>query len=182
MSWRIRALTMAGIAALLMIAPPEFRYSAGTAAIAQDQGDGVEPAFLTTFSGGAVEAKLARTQTTAQGFAANGFFLNVATATLVRFVPFLDSDLFNVSFSAECVKTGGGVLLIRVLDNGLAMQPDDGFQIFCSSPTFATYSRTWVRRAGGGILGLNHTLQVQVRPTVNTATLDDWTLELVVYN
>src|SRR5262245_39166865 len=164
----IRVLLVAAIAALLMFAPPEFRFSAGTTAIAQDPA----PSVLTVFSGGAVEGKLARTQTTAQAFGASAFYSNVTSATLVRFVPSGDSDLFNVSFSAGCTKSLGGSLLIRVLDNGVSMQPADGTQVFCSSPSTATYTGTWVRRSSGAIFtGTNHTLQVQVRATAGVATL-----------
>ena len=180
----LRVLLCTATAALVMIAPPEFRLSTGATAIAQDQGPA--PAALSIFSGGAVEGKMARTQTTPQGFLASGVFVNVTGATLVRFVPLGDSDLFNVSFSAVCRKSLGGVLLIRVLDNGAAMQPYDGGQVFCSStavaPTVATYKGNWVRRASGALFGTNHTLQVQVRNTAGSASLDDWTLELVVYN
>jgi hypothetical protein len=180
----LRVLLCTATAALVMIAPPESTFSAGATAIAQDQGPA--PAFLSTFSGGVVEGKLARTQTTLQGFLPSAGFVNVTGATLVRFVTPGDTDLFNVSFSAVCRKSGGGALLIRVLDNGAAMEPYDGGQVFCSStlsaPTVATYKGNWVRRSGGAILGTNHTLQVQVRNTGAFASLDDWTFELVVYN
>jgi hypothetical protein len=167
-----------------MIAPPEFRLSTGATAIAQDQGPA--PAALSIFSGGAVEGKMARTQTTPQLFPITAGFVNVTGATLTRFVPALDSDLFNVSFSAVCRRSFGGSLLIRVLDNGVPMQPYDGGQVFCFStavaPTAATYKGNWVRRSSGAIFGMNHTLQVQVRNTAGGASLDDWTFELVVYN
>jgi hypothetical protein len=180
----LRVLLCTATAALVMIAPPEFRLSTGATAIAQDQGPA--PAALSIFSGGAVEGKMARTQTTPQLFPITAGFVNVLSATLTRFVPALDTDLFNVSFSAVCRKTAGGTLLIRVLDNGVPMQPYDGFQAFCFSttltPTLATYKGNWVRRASGSLLGLTHTLQVQVRNTAGNASLDDWTFELVVYN
>jgi hypothetical protein len=182
---RLRVPLCTATAALVMIALPEFRLSAGATAIVQDQGPA--PAFLSTFSGGAVKAKLARTQTTLQGFFPSAGFVNVTGATLVRFVTPGDTDLFNVSFSAVCRHSGAGALLIRVLDNfAAAMEPYDGGQVFCSSTTFtstvATYKGNWVRRSGGAILGTSHTLQVQVRNTGGLASLDDWTFELVVYN
>jgi hypothetical protein len=180
----LRVLLCTATAALVMIAPPAFRLSAGATAIAQDQDPA--PAALLAFTGGAVEGKMARTQTTPQGFPITAGFVNVTGATLVRFVPLGDTDLFNVSFAAMCRRSLGGALLIRVLDNGAAMQPYDGGQVFCSSTavalTAATYKGNWVRRASGALFGTNHTLQVQVRNTAGSASLDDWTFELVVYN
>jgi hypothetical protein len=162
----LRVLLCTATAALVMIAPPAFRLSAGATATAQDQDPA--PAFLSTFSGGAVEGKRARTQTTPQAFLPSAGFVNVTGATLAWFVTPGDSDLFNVSFSAVCRKSGGGALLIRVLDNfAAAMEPYDGGQVFCSStlatPTVATFKGNWVRRSGGALLGTNHTLQVQVQ-------------------
>src|SRR5262245_4406812 len=104
MPWKIRLLVVAATATLLMIAPPEFRFSTGATAIAPDQGD-IAPAFL-SFTGGAVKAKLVRTETVAQVLSLPTVgFINVTNATLSRFVTSGTSDLFNVSFSAECSKS-----------------------------------------------------------------------------
>jgi hypothetical protein len=181
----LRVVLCTATAVLVMNAPPEFRFSTGATAIAQDQGPA--PAVLSSFSGGVAEGKRARTQTTPQGFPITAGFVNVLSATLAWFVPAGDTDLFNVSFSAVCRKFSGGVLLIRVLDNGVPMQPYDGGQVFCSStlvtvPTVATYKGNWVRRTTFSLSGLTHTLQVQVWNRAGFASLDDWTFELVVYN
>jgi hypothetical protein len=180
MSWRTRTFVLAALAAVLVSAPYEMR------AVAQDQGDGPSPSVLSVFSGGAAEGKRGRTETAAVAIPV-GVWFTLPNAQVTWFVPSGDSDLLNVSFSAECTKSGVGRLLIRVQDNGVNMTPGDNGQVFCSATTAAvtqaTHAGLWMRRAAGAfITGTNHTIRVQVFNTGNAATIDDWSLELVAYN
>jgi hypothetical protein len=174
---KTRALFVAALAAPLLIAPSDIR------AVDQDQADGPTPAFL-AFSGGAVEGTRARTEAAPTNLInfPSGPFFNLPNAVLTWFVPAGDSDLLSVSFSAECTKSNGRVF-IRVLDNGVQMNPVDLAQPFCSGPAHATYTGTWVRRsAGAAFLGTNHTLVVQLLNTTAGGIIDDWTFALVAYN
>jgi hypothetical protein len=134
------------------------------------------------FTGGFVRAKRARTQTAATQISAANAWVTIPGAILAYTVPVGTTDLFNVSFSAECTKILGGSARIRVMDTiggGVALlEPYDGVQIFCSSASAATYTGTWVRRSGAG----THTLQVQILQTSGLTVIDDWTFELVVYD
>ena len=130
------------------------------------------------YSGGAAKAKRAITQTTATTLTLDGVWVTLPLSTISYIVPTGFTELFNVAFSAECRKTGGDYLRIRILDGGVAMQPYDGFQVFCSATTFATHKGNWVRRVGAGV----HNLTVQFYQGIGSATIDDWTFELVVYN
>jgi hypothetical protein len=196
MSYHVRALIVAATAAVVMMMSPAVRWSAdvtaATAAVAapaqeqvpsptanaQEPADAGTEAVLLAYTGGAVEGKRARTETTAVSIGSPLFWRPLPNAILGHSVPLLDSDLLNVSFSAECTKLGGGQARIRVLDNGVPMQPYDGAQVFCSSLQTATYTGTWTRRVGPGA----HTIVVQFMNTAGTVTIDDWTFELVVYN
>jgi len=130
------------------------------------------------YSGGTVRGKRAITQTTATSITADNVWVTLPLSTISWFVSTGTTELFNVAFSAECSKTGGNFLRIRILDNGIALQPYDGFQVFCSAPTFATHKGNWVRRVGAGF----HNLTVQFFQGAGSATIDDWTFELVVYD
>jgi len=195
MSYYARALIVAAVAAVVMMMPPAFRWSADVTAAtapvvspaqeqeaaAQDPASAVQAgqeAVMIAYSGGAAKAKRARTETTARNIGSPLFWRPLTNATLSYTIPFLTSDLLNVSFSAECSKFGGGAARIRVLDNGVAMQPYDAGQVFCSSLSPATYTGTWTRRSAAGA----HTIVVQFFNTAGSVTLDDWTLELVVYD
>jgi hypothetical protein len=140
------------------------------------------------YSGGFVRGKRARTQTTGQVINESAGWVNLNGATLSYTIPANTTDLFNVTFSAECRLINsvppGDYVRIRVLDNGVPMEPYDGFQAFCSANGYATHTGTWVRRSAAGV----HTLQVQfwivdAAPVgVLQASIDDWTFELVVYD
>jgi hypothetical protein len=140
-----------------------------------------------SYVGGMAKAKRARTQTAAQVIPETPTWVNLNGATLSYVVPINTTDLFNVAFSAECRLVGsvppGDYVRIRVLDNGVPMEPYDGFQAFCSADGYATHAGNWVRRVGAG----NHILQVQFwildgAPVgVLQAIIDDWTFEVVVY-
>lgn len=132
--------------------------------------------------GGFVRGKVARTQTAPTVFSALFVWLR-PSPTLSTSLPWTvasgTTDLFNVTFSGECQKFSGGQLRIRVLDNGIPMEPYDGFQVFCSSSLPATYTGTWVRRVGAGA----HSIQVQFLNSGGGAgVIDDWTFELVVHD
>jgi hypothetical protein len=158
---------------------------------AQNGGGGqeVEPqAGVYTYSGGYVIGKRAKTQTTAYTFGESGSWLYLPGGSISWTVPTGTSDLFNVAFSAECRLIGGVLpndrIRIRVLDNGVPLEPYDGQQAFCSADGYATYKGNWVKRAAYGY----HTLRVQFwiwdgLPYGNlSGYIDDWTLELVVYD
>jgi hypothetical protein len=131
-----------------------------------------------TYSGGAAKAKRAITQTSATSITADNVWVTLPLSTISYFVPLGTTEMFNVAFSAECAKFGGNYLRIRILDNGVPLQPYDGFQVFCSAPTYATHSGLWVKRAGYGV----HNLTVQFLQNTGSASIDDWTFELVVYD
>lgn len=188
MPWKLRVLIVTTIATMLLVASSETRWAAGVttaraaeAAVIQDQEAGPAPAVLLAFSGGAVEGKRARTQTTPTSLP-SGVWTTLPGAALIWFVGALDSDLINVAFSAECNKSANTRLLIRVLDNGALVAPSDNGQTFCTSTLPATHKSNWVRRSSGGLSGLNHTFVVQFFNTGGIATIDDWTFELVAHN
>jgi hypothetical protein len=139
------------------------------------------PETFASYSGGVVRAKRAKTQTTATFFPST-LWTTLPSSTLSYTVSAGFTELFNVAFSAECTKTGGGVLYIRILDNGVALQPYDGFQVFCSSASTATYKGNWVRRTPVSTVAITHNLVVQFRVSSGSATIDDWTFETVVYD
>ena len=136
-------------------------------------------------SGGAAKAKRARTQTFPANFPVFAGFRPLPLATLSYVVPAGQSELFNVAFSAECQKLGGGQLNIAVFHtiNGVAqppLEPFDGAQSFCSEANPETHAGLWVRRVGAG----THVLQVMLLnpgPAGSVGVIDDWTFELVVY-
>jgi hypothetical protein len=146
------------------------------------------------YSAGAVKTKVAATQTASTIFSEDGW-TGLPSAVLQAAVPAGGSDLFNVSFSAECRLAGAGVgdyVRIRVVDtvtiggvfvSRMNLEPYDAGQAFCSADGLATHKGNWVRRAGEGM----HTLVVQFS-IVDTAPdddlrawIDDWTFELVVH-
>jgi hypothetical protein len=144
-------------------------------------------AGLFGYIGGIAKAKRARTQTAPTVFNESAGWVNLPNATLSYVVPTNQSELFNVAFSAECRLLGSvppnDYLRIRVLDNGVPMEPYDGFQAFCSANGYATHAGMWAKRVGPG----NHVLQVQfwildgVPFGALQAIIDDWTFEVVVY-
>jgi len=147
----------------------------------QNQANSDEPqAGYLGHSGGPVRGKRAITQTALSAIGAPGAWVSLPGAALPLPVAAGTSDLFNVSFSAECQKIGGGVTRIRILDTatGLFLEPYDGFQYFCNSPLPETHTGTWVRRMGGGA----HNLVVQFNNTAGGVNIDDWTFEIVVYD
>ena len=98
------------------------------------------------------------------------------------------TDLFNVSFTAECRLFNGGAddyVRIRIMDTttGVPLEPYDGAQAFCSADAYATHTGMWSQRVGAGV----HNLQVQLwildgaPAEALTAWIDDWTFEVVVY-
>jgi hypothetical protein len=138
--------------------------------------------------GGPVKRKLAKTQTAATTFGESGGWISLPLANLPYTVATGDTDLINVSFTAECrLFNGGGddYLRIRILDTvtGVPLEPYDGAQAFCSADGYATHTGTWSRRLPAGA----HNFQVQfwifdgAPAEVLTAWIDDWTFETVVY-
>src|SRR5262249_14024944 len=142
-----------------------------------------------TQTGGAVKRKLSKTQTTATTFGETAGWFTLPLANLSYTVAAGDSDLVNVSFTAECRLFYGGAddfLRIRILDTttGAFLEPYDGAQAFCNADAYATHTGMWSQRLGAGV----HNFQVQFRifdgapAEVLTAWIDDWTFETVVYN
>jgi len=140
-------------------------------------------------SGGPVKKKVAKTQTTATTFGEAAGWFSLPLANLGYTVATGDTDLFNVSFTAECrLFNGGGddYLRIRIMDTatGIPLEPYDGAQAFCSADGYATHTGTWSRRLAAG----PHVFQVQfwifdgAPAEVLTAWIDDWTFETVVYD
>jgi hypothetical protein len=139
------------------------------------------------FSGGPVRGKRVRTQTSPSTINESGTWVTLPGATLPYTVAAGTSDLFNVAFSAEARLFNGGAddwVRIRILDNGIPLEPYDADQRFFSDNAYATYKGNWVRRAPAG----NHVLAVQVWIFDGApleflqAVIDDWTFELVVYD
>jgi|SoiMethySBSTD1v2_1073268.scaffolds.fasta_scaffold988230_1 hypothetical protein len=146
------------------------------------------------YDGGFVRAKRAVTSTLATTFSESVFPTTWKTLPLASrsyTVPAGATYLFNVSFSAECRLFGGGGddwVRIRIVDTvggvSTPLQPDDGGVVFCSADGYAMHKGNWVKNAGAG----THTLQVQfwifdgAPAEALSARIDDWTLELVVYD
>ena len=138
--------------------------------------------------GGAVKRKLAKTQTAATLFGETAGWYSLPLANLAFTVPANTTDLFNVSFTAECRLFNGGAddyVRIRVIDTvtGIVMEPYDGAQAFFNADAYATHTGMWSKRFGAGA----HNLQVQfwildgAPLEALTAWVDDWTFELIVY-
>jgi hypothetical protein len=131
-------------------------------------------------------------------------FIPVPGAVTSWFVPAFDTDLLNVSFSAECrlinnvLPPAGAsnwvelrVVLSRVPAAAgfpVAMQPNDAgsAMAFCSANQWAMHAAQFAARVGGGITGATYTATVQYRVQGAAANLqawlDDYMLELHAYN
>jgi hypothetical protein len=139
-------------------------------------------------SGGAVKRKLAKTQTARTIIPETPGWYRLPLANIAYAVPVGQSELFNVSFTAECRlfnSSANDYLAIRIMDlnTGVPLEPYDGGQAFCSDDGYATHTGMWSRRLGPGV----HTLQVEFL-VVDTAALaavsasiDDWTFEVIIY-
>jgi hypothetical protein len=183
------ATMLATMLSLLTIAPVQAQ-EIDSESPAQIEQMGPQPdAGFFTQTGGAVKRKLSKTQTTATTFGETAGWFTLPLANLSYTVAAGDSDLFNVSFTAECRLFNGGAddyLRIRILDTttGAFLEPYDGAQAFCNADAYATHTGMWSQRLGAGV----HNFQVQFRifdgapAEVLTAWIDDWTFETVVYN
>jgi hypothetical protein len=129
---------------------------------------------------------LTKTQTNATTFSTPYMtWVPLSDSTITYFVPPGGQYVFNAFFSAECAATGGASLRIRIVDNGTPLHPNKGVnQVFCQSSSPATYAGKWVITPPAGNVdgGTVHNLTVEVLIGEATATLDDWTFEVVVYN
>ena len=178
------ALLILTLLALLMVVPAQKVGTAQEAGVTQDDNSELG---LFGYAGGAARAKRARTQTATTTIPESVTWVNLPSATLTFTVPTLNTALFNVAFSAVCRLVGSvppnDWVRIRVLDNGVPMEPYDGNQPFCSANGYATHKGNWVKRVQAGL----HTLQVQfwiqdgLPLGVLSAAIKDWTFELVVY-
>jgi hypothetical protein len=156
----------------------------------------------TLYSGGALEGvrKVAENSPTTT---ASHTYVNVPGAAASWFVPANDSDLLNVSFTAECrlinnaLPPGGAanwvelrVLLTRAPAAAgfpTFMQPYDvgSPMAFCSANEYAMHGANFAARVSGGATGATYTAQVQYRVTGAaglTAWLDDYMIELLAFN
>jgi hypothetical protein len=138
---------------------------------------------LVSHAGAAAKVIRAKTDTGPTAFAAPlNTWTTLPNSTLSFLVGTGISEVFNVSFSAECTKAGGGQIRIRILDNGVPLHPYDGGQAFCSSSLPATHTGNWIRRTPVAPAQVLHDLVVQFLVTAGAATIDDWTFQLVVYD
>lgn len=167
------------LASALLVIDPLSAQEAGSSAA------GPSPeAGLFFLQGGALSGVLAVTQTNPTTIPKSSSWAALPNATHSWSVPPGTTLLFNVSFSAECMlnnAAGGDVLRIRVLDNGVPMEPSDGQQQFCSIP--GTYTGEWTKRVSTGA----HTVTAQFlvvdqAPLGNvSALIDDWAFVLKVH-
>ena len=103
-------------------------------------------------------------------------------------VPAGTTDLFNVAFSAEGrLFNGGGddYVRIRVLDNGVPIEPYDAAQGFFSADAYATHAGHWAKRVAGGqphVDRCSSGFSTEFRSRLCQARIDDWTFEVVVYD
>jgi len=177
--WGMTSLAALAASAMLLLGPmPAQQTGVSESDVSQKSG------YL-LFSGGVVKGTAGRTQSSSWALSESPKWTNLPGAEVNRFVPLGTTDLFHVSFSAECILYGRSqddFARIQVLDNGVPMEPTDGSQAFCASP--ATYTGNWVQRVSGGF----HKITVQFlivdnAPFANLGlTVDDWTLKLVVYD
>jgi hypothetical protein len=178
-----KATTFAAMLSLLTLGPVQAQE---TVPPPEPTGD----AGFHSISGTTVKRKVVRTQTVGSTITKGGW-KRLNLATLSHTVPLNTTDLFNVTFSAECQlnnNSANDYVRIRVVDSAAGpMEPYDGNQVFCSADKPATHTGTWARRLGPGV----HTLHVELWVVDNlplnvfpalTATIDDWTFELVLYN
>jgi len=191
----IKATTAAATVILTAMCLPAF---------AQQQQTPTESTELTrtVYSGGALEgvrkaAENSPTTTTSHAF------VNVPGASASWFVPAFDSDLLNVTFSAECRLIGNPLppagasnwVETRVMISRVPaaagfptfMQPYDTLSpmAFCSANDWAMHAAQFAARVAGGATGATYTAQVQYRVTGAlglTAWLDDYMTELHAYN
>jgi hypothetical protein len=156
----------------------------------------------TFYSGGALEGvrKVAENSPTTT---TSHTYINVPGAAASWFVPANDTDLLNVSFSAECRLINNPnppagtpnwvevrVLLTRVpaaAGYPTFMQPYDvaSPMAFCSANEYAMHAANFAARVSGGTTGATYTAQVQYKVTGAaglTAWLDDYMLELLAFN
>jgi hypothetical protein len=175
------ATTLAALLSLMTLAPAPAQQTTPPGELTSEAGYFIQ-------SGGTVKRKLAKTQTAATLFGETAGWYSLPLANLTHTVAAGQSDLFNVSFTAECRLINGGgddYVRIRIMDTttGIPLEPYDGGQAFCSADAYATHTGMWSKRLGPGV----HNLQVQFwildggGLEVLTAWMDDWTFELIVY-
>lgn len=96
-------------------------------------------------------------------------------------VPGGTSDLFNLTFSSECLTPSSGVLQIRVVavvdGVGSVVEPHEA-RTLCSGGSISTHTGTWVLRGGPG----DYRFSAQLRSNGVASTIDDWMFQVVVYD
>ena len=115
-------------------------------------GDQVGPPRVSSrVRGGPVRAKTRQNADCGNEIAETAGWVNLPGATLAYAVPAGTTDLFNVAFSAEGrLFNGGGddCVRIRILDNGVPMEPYDGAQAFFSADAYATHAGNLGQESG----------------------------------
>lgn len=141
-------------------------------------------------TGGATKAYLSKTQNLPDSFTKTTW-TNLPGSALRLTVPGGTTDLFHITFSAECrLVSNEGLIdwaqirIVAVVNGvGSVVQPDDSAgspQSFCAVNHYSTHMGSWVLRGGPG----DYRFSVQVLNSVsgNTIWLDDWTFSVVVYD
>jgi hypothetical protein len=91
------------------------------------------------------------------------------------------------TFGSRCVKlhftakaAASASCFVRAVLNGIAMNPQGGgLQTLVSNDaTFNAHAYEWVSRIGEG----THTVVIQRRVSTGTCTIDDWTMDLEVWD
>ena len=174
--------------------------------LAQQQGpaDGAASSATRSFFAGGALKGVRKVIENAPTTTTSTTYIPIPGASSSWFVPANDSDLLNVSFSAECRLIGNPappagaanwVELRVVLTRSPAaagfpavMQPYDTVSpmAFCSADLWAMHAANFAARVSGGTTGATYTAIVQYKvtgPTAGlTAWIDDYTLELLAFN
>jgi hypothetical protein len=135
---------------------------------------------LNRYTGTAVKKRLAVTQTLETTFSTVNQWVPLPNASLTYFAPPETKILFDASFSAECTKSGGGSIRIRIVDNDEVLEPNHN-QLFCQSPSAATHTGNWLRTVPAVNNRVTHAVKVEFLLTAGTAVIDDWPFALSVY-
>ena len=177
---------------LLTLIPIPAQNAADAGSSGASEGAGAEAGSY-ALSGGPVRGKKVITSTVPRSFPESAGWYTLP-GSLSWGVAAGTTDLFNVTFSGECGAVGGASVgdwvRIRVLDNGVPMEPYDGNSNFCglgigaNNTGMGMHAAVWAKRVAAGA----HTLVVQFQIVDNaplgvvTAFIDDYTFELVVYD
>lgn len=108
---------------------------------------------------------------------ANAGFLNLQGSS-IAFETFGDRCV-KVLFTAKAATTAN--CLVRALLNGFVMDPSSGSSgqsLVSNDDTFDAHGYAWAGKISGG----DHTVVIQYRVIGGSCTIDDWTVDLEVWN